>query len=642
APPVDDDLLAIAPFEILVPELDYWREGLVDVLAANLDGAGPIRTVPATIAVRRFEGRADRASAVELGLRTGARMVLVGRVVGRGGDSVALVASLLDTEGPATLAEFEVTDPEARLDRLADNVTVRLLNELSRTRAIGAVRRAMFGTASLPALKAYLIGEQHYRRSEWDSAIASYQRAISLDSTFALPHYRAGIVLGWQTGSGDSLSQVYLQRAAANNRGLPPRDSLLVLAESLGTVLDGGYVANPRYWYHLRRLYGVVREATRRFPRDPEVWYEYGDVHYHYPEFATRRGILDAFDRALRLDSAYAPAYIHAIELALQLGELDRARRYIRSYLALNPRDIYADGIRLTEMLLNPRLRHSAEVQRILDTASADLLTAALANFRSWPDSSETSIRLARLLAEGRPSGAALYSDSSFYIPELAVNLAYHGRMAEAYALVGTQFSWLYAIMAHLGGVPAESARARFDASLRNRPLWPPSLAGYGLTIWANLRDSVALASLARAAETAPRQDHPLAGPYTQYLADAARALIRLIRGDTAGAARELLALPDTACRRCVLVQLMRAQVLEAARMDDEAARLLARDPPDFQAPFEPLWMLYRARVLRRRGELERAAVAYRHVRDAWLHADPVLQPYVREAREALGQLGVR
>lgn len=641
-PPLDSDLLAIAPFEILVPEHDYWREGLVDVLAANLDGAGPLRTVPATVAVRHWEGRADRASALELGRRTGARLVLVGRVVGRGGDSVALVGTLLDIEGAHTLAELEVTDPEARLDRLADAVTVRLLNELSRSRPIGAVRRAMFGTTSLPALKAYLIGEQHFRRSEWDSAIASYQRAISLDSTFALPYYRAGIVLGWQTASGDSLSQVYLRRAAAHNRGLPPRDSLLVLAESLGTAVDEGYVANPLYWSQLRRLYDVVREATRRFPRDPEVWYEYGEVQYHYPDMATRRAMIDAFDRALRLDSAYAPAYIHAIELALQLGEMDRARSYIRRYLALGPRDAYADGIRLTEMLLDPSRRYSPSVQRILDTASADLLTAALANFRAWADSSETGIRLARLLAEGRPSAASLYSDSSFYIPELASNLAYHGRLAEAYALVGAESTWLYAILAHLGGIPAESAAVRFGASLRSGSLWPPNLAGLGVTIWANHGDTASLSRLAAAAEALRGNRHPLAARYGRYLAGASRAFIQLARGDTAGAARALLALPDTACMRCMLVRLKRAELLEAARMDEEAARVLSRDPPGFQLPIEPLWMLYRARVLDRRGESQRAAAAYRYVRDAWLHSDPVLQPFVREAGERLRVLGRR
>ena len=40
-----------------IPTLGLWREGLVDLLARNLDGAGPLRTVSPTVVVRRWRGR---------------------------------------------------------------------------------------------------------------------------------------------------------------------------------------------------------------------------------------------------------------------------------------------------------------------------------------------------------------------------------------------------------------------------------------------------------------------------------------------------------------------------------------------------------------------------------------------------------
>jgi serine/threonine-protein kinase len=39
---LDNDLLAVAPFDVLDPKLALWREGMVDLLARNLDGAGPL------------------------------------------------------------------------------------------------------------------------------------------------------------------------------------------------------------------------------------------------------------------------------------------------------------------------------------------------------------------------------------------------------------------------------------------------------------------------------------------------------------------------------------------------------------------------------------------------------------------------
>ncbi len=67
----DTNLLAVAPFEVLEPSLQVWREGMADVLSRTLDGAGPIRTVSPSVVLRRWSGRADRTSAEELGRRTG-------------------------------------------------------------------------------------------------------------------------------------------------------------------------------------------------------------------------------------------------------------------------------------------------------------------------------------------------------------------------------------------------------------------------------------------------------------------------------------------------------------------------------------------------------------------------------------------
>src|SRR5882672_7054983 len=64
---LDPTVIAVAPFEVLDPKLELWREGLVDVLSRKLDGAGPLRTVSPTVVVRRWTGRADPAAASQLG-----------------------------------------------------------------------------------------------------------------------------------------------------------------------------------------------------------------------------------------------------------------------------------------------------------------------------------------------------------------------------------------------------------------------------------------------------------------------------------------------------------------------------------------------------------------------------------------------
>lgn len=638
---LDPNLVVVAPFQILDPAHALWREGLVDVLSANLDGAGPLRTVSPTLAVRRWNGRADKASATALGRKTGARLAVFGRVERTGSDSVRLFASLVDVASKGALAEIEIDEPQGRMDRLADSVTVALLRALSRTRPISAVRLASLGSSSLPAVKSFLQGEQHYRRTAWDSAIVYYQRAIELDSTFALPLYRVGIILGWQSSSGDSLSRAYLLRAAAHTRGLPARDSMLVIAESLGAAVDEGR-DNPLYWTHYRRLYATTLAATRRYPDDPEVWYELGETRYHYPVFSTRRQMLDAFNRAIALDSAFAPAYIHPIELALHLEGPAAAKRYLDAYLELHPRDIYADAIRLTRELLDPRRARSQEVQGVLDTASADLLDPALANFRGWADTSETEIRLLRLRAQGRPSAhVAAESDSTLWLLELSRSLAYHGHLREASAIAGHRVSWLFVALAMLGGVDPDTAAEVFARSLRGVPNYPRSAAFLAAPWWASRGDTASLRALARRADSTARAPaDALERGYARYVADGARAFEALARHDTTEAIRGLAALPDTACQSCVGYRVARAQLLEAAHRDREAAGLLAGDAPGFVHPTDGLWMLLRARVAERTGDRATAIASYRFVRDVWLRADAVLQPYVTEARQALARLG--
>lgn len=56
--------------------------------------------------------------------------------------------------------------------------------------------------------------------------------------------------------------------------------------------------------------------------------------------------------------------------------------------------------------------------------------------------------------------------------------------------------------------------------------------------------------------------------------------------------------------------------------------------------PGEALWNLERGRVNEHLGNRDKAIAAYRFVADVWRNADPELQPYVEEAKAALGRLG--
>ena len=636
---LDPNLVAIAPFDVLAPTLELWHEGLVDVLSRNLDGAGPLRTVSPTVVVRRWSGRADPTSAKELGRKTGAQVVVFGGIVAAGQDSVRLTATVFDVGSGTGLADLELHGTAARMDRLSDSLTVGVLRELGRTRPIGAVRLASLGSTSLPAIKAFLRGEQFYRRAVWDSALVYARRAVAIDSNFTLALRRIPLVLWWSIS--DTSWTTYELRAGALNHGLAPRESLLVAADSLWGALDQGEASE---WPLMRHLVRTLEEALRRYPDDPEVWYLWAEMAYqHYsPLQIPVQKNLEAYQRAIELDSAFGPAYEHAVDLAIRMDRLEWARRYAAAERALAPAPYVATSLSLIDKLLSPRGAQSPEVARMLDTLSGDALWETAFTIRRWPDSAETVLRLVRLLAV--PRHGYQMTDSSTVGWALPVVLMARGHLSEAYrSLWGTRWASenpaLLPELALVGATPADSVAIVFG---RWRGANDPGM-GAALGWWAAMADTVSIRDVARRADSLGRVARKVRDrDFWRYVAAASRVYIAVARQDTSAAVEGFAMLPDSLCPDCVLDQLRKAQLLGLRGRNREAAELLDREPhnPNPVPLTTVFWWLERGRVKERLGKNEEAIPAYRLVADWWRNADPELQPYVAEARAALKRLG--
>jgi len=642
---LDGSLVAVAPFDVLDPSLALWREGMVDLLSRNLDGAGPLRTVPPTTVIRRWQGRADPEAAAELGRRTGAGLALYGSVLGAGRDSVRLLATLYDVAAHRPVDEWEVTDETARVDRAADSLTWRVLQALNRSRAIGAARLAPFGSTSLPALKAFLQGEQFFRRTDWDSAYAYYDRAIALDSGFAPALRRASAVVGWSHTGFDSLSTAYALAAGAHNHGLPPRDSLLVLGDSLlaSLFLAGPLAlrADSAWGTRLRRAFGTAEAVTSRYPDDPEAWFLLGEASTHFGPYAGRPAgeVLTAFDHAIALDSNFAPSYIHAVETAALSGP-DAVRRYIGKYLSLNPKEHEAQGDRLGQALLEPGTT-PAVVPRLADSVSLDALFEAHIVLSSLPDSLELGVALVRTAVTRTPSGTTPFRRRLHLDLSLARMLMSRGHLAQAAPIMqGKDTTWLFADAALIGAVPADTAAAVFRRRLVG-PVSPRFIEAFPW--WAGHGDTASLRTAASRADSAVRHGaDPTTRAIGRYARGAAGAYLSLVRRDSAQALEAFDSLDPDGCPACYLDRLTRAQLLTARGRDREAWAIVNAEHASFTLspfPTSVLWVLLRGRVAERLGDGETALRSYGWVAGMWRHADAPLQPYVTEAREGLARL---
>jgi len=550
---------------------------------------------------------------------------------------------------------------------LADSLGIRILEALGRDRPIGAVRRVSIGSRSLPALKAFLYGEQFYRRGIWDSALVYYDQAIAQDSAFAIAYKQMGMAVDWHPSNEQSYLRgvEYLRKAVVLNRGLSPKDSMQIAADSFW--IASGDATDPadliRFSY---RWFSTLEEAVHRYPEDPEVVYRFGDALYHSepPLGGTPAQALEAFDHAITLDPGFAPAYEHTVELAIRLHRPDLARKYAAAYLRLDPTDANAPATRLAALLLDAERSHTLEVARVIDSASTRALSEA-ASFGPggqlgwWADSGEAAIRLLRQLITRTGNGASPSTDSLMYHQFLANALAYRGHLHEAYAADRTllldrnasrftNFRDPFLSLSLLGAIPESLAATTFGQAFEPGKAWeiPPfnrqARQLRGLPWWLARRDTASLARFARRAEQEARSQTSAKGKVrSRYLHLAATAYLALARADSVRALRLFQSIPDTLCivNDCFYEKLIDAHLLTSQGQARQAGAVLDRWVWRGEGPLFVLGVLEQGRIAEGLGERDKATQSYQFVADVWRRADPQLQPFVVEARNALARM---
>ena len=654
---LDPDLVAVAPFDVASPSLVLWKEGLVDVISRSLDGAGALRAVPASVVVHRWTGRADARSARALGEATGARLVLYGGLVAAG-DSVRAVASLYDVKEGKSILELEQRDVPDRIDRLSDSLAVAVMREIGKARGIDIAHATSSPTMSLGALKAYLQGEQFYRAALWDSAQARFERALELDSTYALAYHRLAAVLRWRDTKDipDSAAYVLMRQPARFPRGLGQRERLLASIDSLSAETYFAWLHGLRDPYHapeeqlFRRLCDALLDAMRRYPNDPELTFLHAEARARYdgdmmPGEIDDRATLARYDRAIALDSTLAPAYVRPIALAAYLDGAPSARRYTRAYLALAPTGPQSQIIGLTDALLDPARAPAVDMARLVDTSSADALCVVSTTLRHASDSAEIGVRFARAMlvrsAGSRPDPTA----AACAVTNAVDQLQFRGHLREAFALSSSGAHWLRAglvfNLARAGIVPADSARDEFRRVLsRSSKSTMTKLYRW----WAADGDTASIRSYLDVFTAAERRQRT-AGDLSRLRADVAagRAFLALGQRDTVSAIVQLATTRDTLDECWYDNRMALVELLVATGQYHQAEQHLERRWPGTTScsnGFDDVdWTMERARVFDRLGKRAEAAAAYALVADAWRTADPELQPVVREARAALARI---
>jgi len=298
---IDSHLFAVVPFRVSSGDESLrgmLREGVLDILSPYLS-ADP-RMVDPSVMISAWRNTVDseaedlsEGQAVELARRLGAGRVIVGSFVGTA-ESFTANIRLLQVPGGDLVGDATVEGSSDELGALATRLSGAILSleageDQSRVEYLSQVPSA--------ALEEYLAGRRLYRRTVYLESREAFQRALSIDPTFAV----AAVGLYEASEMGFDQERFDLQARAievmrSNLDWLPPRDR-----EYMRTLIEG-YESRVSRVERIRDLERTVRAV----PDKSGAWYRLGDALYHGsfviglddPMGQAQR----AFDRALELD----------------------------------------------------------------------------------------------------------------------------------------------------------------------------------------------------------------------------------------------------------------------------------------------------------------------------------------------------
>lgn len=315
--------IAVLPFTVRGDaRLAYLGEGMVDLLATRLDGAGAIRAVEPRALLHFLRTAPAAPEGAEVARHFGAGHYLTGSIVEAGGQLHA-TASLHAVSGGAAVRAGASAAGEAGIFDLVDEVARQLLASQRAVPASRLGRIAARTTASLDALRAYLRGERELRAGRYFDAMEGLRAAVEADPSFALAWYRLAAA-----AAGCALPEAAREMSdrGFEHRGrLSPHDQLVFGAQ--------------RAW-----LRGAVDEAetlfntiTATWPDDVESWFHLGDLLFHCNPLRGRSAAeaREPFERVTRLEPEHVGALVHLTRIAGIEGRRDEmlglAERAIRA-----------------------------------------------------------------------------------------------------------------------------------------------------------------------------------------------------------------------------------------------------------------------------------------------------------------------
>jgi len=616
----------------------------------------------------------ERSCGSLVATEVGAQFHITGLATAVRGDSVQIVAYLTDEMTGRAIAPVSVRASQAdaydALNRLFRELAVSTATEGERVVALAGIH-----TDEPAALAAFLDGELLLAEFDWIAARTAFQRAVGIDSTFALAWYRLAILWDWSANPHKTLPAI--ARAEAHSDQLSEHDRRLLGAFRLliaGEDLD--------------RVEMTYLDLLEEDPDDVEALFQLGLMRWAY-NWHSGRSVQEAIAPLQRYRELVPKDCMGAIYLAWGLaaaGDADglaalkadtdegcRNRpmsgpsiQAIRAYrvgdtaayltamdsIAVDP---YGNLVFLGTMHgVVPDIARLAEIERGYPTPNRDDYRSPRGYYMAWIDGATYLAGIE--LGTGRRSQAwrALERLDSLpvtpaiaYLGALATILPGDSPSVDAATITARVDAWDPPTYADLDTMPY----AQFGYNWKHA-YWGPYERSYLLGLLASQAGDYRTAlEYAEELEAMPPYEYfpsinaDLAlGVRADVLFNEGRPAEALAALDSASwgiSYNELIFVPMVGGQREVFLE---AMILQQLGRYQEALALYTYGiehsmPGPLSYPLLAPSHLYRGQIYEDMGDIEQALWHYEAFVELWRDADPEYQPMVEDAREQMGRL---
>lgn len=339
-----DDILVSEPKPVAVVAFvnqtgdlayDYLREAIPNLLITSLEQSKYLRvmTWERMNDLLRQMGKADvklidKDLGFELCQREGVHAIVIGTFV-KAGETFATDVKVLDVDTKELLKTAS-----ARGDGVQSILTSQI-DQLSKeiARGVGLSQRrvdsspthiAEVTTSSMDAYNFFLRGRSDFEKLYFPEARASLERAITLDSTFAL----ALVYLSKIYGNLIMLpeAELAIRKAKVLSARAPEKERLLIEARYADLIERD-----------LPKSLAFLEELVRKYPQEKRFRHELGTA------YVSRGGMRDKaqleLEKAIELDPTYAAPTNQLAYLYKDQGLYEKAIQTLQRYAALSPGD---------------------------------------------------------------------------------------------------------------------------------------------------------------------------------------------------------------------------------------------------------------------------------------------------------------